>query len=237
MRRPAAAFAVGLTIAGAGFAGSQAWAKISAPTATSTINACVKTQNGQVRIVAAGTTCLASETATSWNVVGPTGPRGLQGPQGDRGLQGIRGIQGIQGIQGLTGLQGERGLPGDPGLPGLQGDKGDPGLPGERGLPGLQGDRGDLGPAGTNGTNGTDGALGPAGPIGLTGPQGLVGPQGPAGSGSGFTGSFKSPNGLYSLSVTNTGITLDGPGGKVIIDRSLVRVIGEPWVSIEGQGR
>ena len=68
-------------------------------------------------------------------------------------------------------------------------------------------------------------------------PQGSAGPQGPPGSGSSFDGNFTSPNGLYSLSVTNVGITLKGPGGKVVIDRAVVHVIGAPWVSIEGQER
>ena len=63
------------------------------------------------------------------------------------------------------------------------------------------------------------------------------GPQGPPGSGSSSDGNFTSSNGLYSLSITNVGITLKGPGGKVVIDRALVHVIGAPWVSIEGQER
>ena len=86
---------------------------------------------------------------------------------------------------------------------------------------------------------------GATGPAGATGAQGQTGPAGPGtdrpararGLGRSFDGNFTSSNGLYSLSVTNVGITLKGPGGKVVIDRALVHVIGAPWVSIEGQER
>ena len=49
------------------------------------ITACMKTVNGQLRIVSAATQCLPSETAISWNAVGPQGPSGPQGPQGPSG--------------------------------------------------------------------------------------------------------------------------------------------------------
>ena len=42
----------------------------------------MKKNNGQLRIVNAGTNCLPSETAISWNAVGPQGPQGEQGPSG-----------------------------------------------------------------------------------------------------------------------------------------------------------
>ena len=57
------------------------------------------------------------------------------------------------------------------------------------------------------------------------GPQGPVGPAGPAGT---FSGTFSSPNGLYSISVTNAGILLSGPG-------STVRLTG-PSVSVDSTG-
>jgi len=52
------------------------------------INACMKSVNGQLRIVSAATQCLPSETAISWNAVGPQGPAGPQGPQGAQGPSG-----------------------------------------------------------------------------------------------------------------------------------------------------
>jgi hypothetical protein len=53
------------------------------------ITACMKTMNGQLRIVS-GTAaqCLPSETAISWNAVGPQGPQGPAGPQGPQGPSG-----------------------------------------------------------------------------------------------------------------------------------------------------
>ncbi len=52
------------------------------------INACMKSVNGQLRIVSAASQCLPSETAISWNAVGPQGPAGPQGPQGPQGPSG-----------------------------------------------------------------------------------------------------------------------------------------------------
>jgi hypothetical protein len=62
------------------------------------------------------------------------------------------------------------------------------------------------------------GPPGPPGPQGPQGPQGEQGPAGPAGSpgqSGNFTGQFTSPNGLYSISVTDSGILLSGPGTSV----------------------
>jgi hypothetical protein len=53
---------------------------------------------------------------------------------------------------------------------------------------------------GTNGTNGTDG--------------------------EDFAGTFESANGQYKLAVTDTGITLDAPGGKVKLDATAAKVEG-----------
>lgn len=104
------------------------------------IFACVKTQNGQARIVSAGQDCLKSEHRIQWNARGPQGERGAQGPVGPKGDQGERGARGLQGDLGPQGLQGERGAqgpqgdPGAQGIQGLQGLKGDPGPPGASAL-------------------------------------------------------------------------------------------------------
>ena len=60
------------------------------------------------------------------------------------------------------------------------------------------------------------------------GPQGFQGPVGPAGPAGTFAGTFTSPNGAYSISVTNAGIVLSGPG-------STVRLSG-PSVSVDSAG-
>ena len=82
------------------------------------------------------------------------------------------------------------------------------------------------------------GPAGAPGPSGPSGPQGLTGPPGSAGT---FSGSFKSPNGLYSIDVLNTGLLLRGPGGSVKIDGGSVIVQGTvvaqlnaPIVSMNG---
>jgi hypothetical protein len=49
------------------------------------INGCYKSQNGQLRV---SDTCLPSETAISWNQIGPQGPQGPQGAQGATGPTG-----------------------------------------------------------------------------------------------------------------------------------------------------
>jgi hypothetical protein len=63
-----------------------------------------------------------------------------------------------------------------------------------------------------NVTLGAVGAPGPAGATGPQGPAGATGPQGPAGT---FSGHFQSPNGAYSLDVTDTGIRLAGPAASI----------------------
>ena len=100
---------------------------------------------------------------------------------------------------------------------------------------GIQGPPGAPGPSGPSGPQGASGPPGPAGPSGSQGPSG---PPGPAGT---FSGSFKSPNGLYSIDVLNTGLLLKGPGGSVKIDGGNVIVQGTvgaqlnaPIVSMNG---
>src|SRR5262245_26093622 len=67
------------------------------------INGCYKTQNGQLRVVGPGDQCLPSETAISWNEVGPTGAQGATGDQGPMGLQGPQGAPGATGATGARG--------------------------------------------------------------------------------------------------------------------------------------
>jgi hypothetical protein len=67
---------------------------------------------------------------------------------------------------------------------------------------GPKGDKGDMGNVGPQGLQG------PAGPQGPQGPAGPAGAQGPPGV---FSGHFQSPNGRFTLDVTDTGIVLAGP--------------------------
>jgi hypothetical protein len=73
---------------------------------------------------------------------------------------------------------------------------------------------------------------GPPGPPGQAGPAGPAGSQGPAGPPGTFSGSFKSPNGLYSIDVTDTGVLLKGPGGTVKIDQGNVILKGTVGVQL-----
>jgi hypothetical protein len=82
---------------------------------------------------------------------------------------------------------------------------------------GPQGLQGEPGPPGPSGPQGPSGASGPSGPAGATGPSG------PAGT---FSGSFKSPNGLYSIDVLDSGITIKGPGGSVKIEQGSLLLQG-----------
>jgi type VI secretion system secreted protein Hcp len=82
---------VAVLVLAAGGAATFAWAQTSD---TTTINACVANEGGNVRIVKAGTNCRRNETATSWNTTGPVGPAGPAGAQGPAGPQGPPGSSG-----------------------------------------------------------------------------------------------------------------------------------------------
>lgn len=96
-----------------GFATAQ-----TAPEDTEVLWACVKDDDGKIRLVGDPSECAKKETAIWWN---------QQGPPGD---------------------QGEPGLPGEPGEPGPQGEPGPPGEQGEAGPPGILGLAGKMCPEG-----------------------------------------------------------------------------------------
>ncbi len=91
----------------------------------------------------------------------------------------------------------------------------------QRGPQGPQGLQGERGPQGPQGLQGEQGPQGPQGLQGERGPQGPQGERGPAGT---FTGTVRSPNGVFTLSVTNSGIVLSGPGGTVRVDYAGAKV-------------
>ena len=97
---PAAAFAAGAIAVGAVFLVQAGWAARSWQAFGDRIDACVKKQNGQVRILDAGQACLPSEEAVSWSVQGPNGDTGPAGPQGPKGDKGDTGAQGAPGEPG-----------------------------------------------------------------------------------------------------------------------------------------
>jgi type VI secretion system secreted protein Hcp len=65
-------------------AGTIAWAAGDSPT----INACVASSSGDVRIPQGGDTCKKNESAVQWSVQGPQGLKGDTGPQGPAGQSG-----------------------------------------------------------------------------------------------------------------------------------------------------
>ncbi len=90
---------------------------------------------------------------------------------------------------------------------------------------------GAVGPTGAPGAPGQKGDKGDPGPQGLQGPkgaQGPQGPQGPQGAPGVFSGHLQSPNGLYSLDITDLGgIVLAGPGNlKIQLVNGVIFVTG-----------
>jgi len=229
--------------------GTVALAAGGSSSAAGSIDACYKPSNGTIYVIGLQTgrsTCQPNDVAIQWSIQGPTGD---QGPKGDTGSTGATGAQGPKGDTGSTGATGAQGLKGDTGSTGNTGATGDQGPKGDTGRQGLPGDKGDTGNTGETGNPGTSVtvlalAVGDANcphggsqfTVGAVNAYACTGANGTSGSG-GFNGTYTSPNGKYHLEVLNTGILLKGPGGSIVIDRGLVRVIGDPWVDVNGQSR
>jgi hypothetical protein len=97
----------------------------------------------------------------------------------------------------------------------------------------VEGPAGPPGAAGATGPAGPPGQAGQPGPAGATGSAGPPGQPGPAGPPGAFSGHFASPNGSYSIDVTDQGIVLKGPGGTVKIDNGSVFVSGTVGTQIQ----
>jgi Protein of unknown function (DUF1566) len=76
---------VGVTVLALSLAG------LASRTEAAIINACVKQEHGEVRIVAPGTACKNNEDAVTWNSTGDTGAPGATGPAGPAGADGAAG--------------------------------------------------------------------------------------------------------------------------------------------------
>ncbi len=77
---------------------------------------------------------------------------------------------------------------------------------------------------------------GPQGPQGQQGPQGIQGVQGPQGNPGVFNGSFTSPNGQYSISVTDAGIVLSGNGSSINLSGPNVSISSSSAVNVSSSG-
>jgi type VI secretion system Hcp family effector len=78
-------------------AGAGTYAYAASSSDGTTINGCVGTSDGKLRVLSASDTCKSNETALSWNSVGPAG---AQGPAGAAGAAGAQGLQGPAGRDG-----------------------------------------------------------------------------------------------------------------------------------------
>jgi hypothetical protein len=68
-----------------------------------TIIACAKKTTGALRAVSSPSDCLSTETALTWNQVGPSGASGPSGPSGGSGPSGPPGSNGASGPSGPHG--------------------------------------------------------------------------------------------------------------------------------------
>ena len=108
----------------------------------------------------------------------------------------------------------QKGQKGDPGTNGINGLNGAPGSNGVNGAPGISPTVAQLSPGDANC---------PAGGAAITDSTGSTayvcsGQNGQAGAnGQPFSGTFTSPNGLYSISVTDAGISITGTAGAHIL--------------------
>lgn len=77
------------------------------------------------------------------------------------------------------------------------------------------------------------------GVAGPAGPQGPAGEDGEDGEDARFSGTFTSPNGRYSLSVTDTGIVLASPDSSIRVTDSAIRVetMGPDPIELRGANR
>lgn len=105
--------------------------------------------------------------------------------------------------------------------------RGPVGPQGPQGETGPQGPEGPIGPSGPMGPQGPQGETGLQGPPGEDGADGQTGPMGPAGPSG--TASLVSPNGLFSVEITDRGIVLRGPSSTLLVDRFGTRQSDNPY--------
>ena len=73
------------------------------------VHGCVKTSNGALQVVPAGTVCPSGTTVLDWNQVGPAGPAGPAGVAGTAGPTGATGAAVPAGPAGAAGAPGVSG--------------------------------------------------------------------------------------------------------------------------------
>jgi hypothetical protein len=141
------------------------------------------------------------------STTGAAGPAGAVGPAGPAGPAGARGATGDKGPAGSKGVDGAS-------VVAMSLAVSDSHCP----FGGAQFAAGGMVSFACNGASGA------AGTPGTPGAAGTQGPKGDTGAAGTFNGQFKSPNGVFSLQLTDNGIQLAGPGGKVVLDTVGVHV-------------
>jgi hypothetical protein len=201
------------TVAIFAVAGGVAYAAI--PDAAGVYHGCVL-KNGTLRIIDPDTDqCKANERAITFNQTGQKGDPGSPGAPGQPGADGTNGTNGTDGTNGTNGA------PGQPGADGKDGTNG------------------------TDGTSPTVAQLGPGNPNCLNGGVAITdaagttayvcsGQNGQNGTdGQPFSGTFTSPNGQYSISVTDTGVTIAHGGSTISLVGTDIRVHSSGTAELE----
>ena len=86
------------------------------------------------------------------------------------------------------------------------------------------GPTGPLGPNGPAGSVGTGGGAGPDGGPGNGGAGGATGSDGADGAPGELSGTFASPDGNYTITITDAHVVLNGPSGSITLDATGVNV-------------
>lgn len=107
--------------------------------------------------------------------------------------------------------------------------QGQPGTPGDPGAPGQDGQSVVMGDAGSNCANG-----GVSLTVGADTRYVCNGANGQDGADGVFTGHFESPNHQFTIDVTDTGIALHGPGGRVDITGTETKVRASSILTLQG---
>jgi hypothetical protein len=195
VRRPAilAVLVLAATAVGGGaFAAGQSLKARHAVAASNVLFACVKQEEGQIRMVGNLNSCKKNENAIQWNVVGPQGPQGVPGISVKTAALSVGDVNCPTGGIAVTAVSGQTYV--------CNGARGAQGPQGEQGIQGVQGPQG---------------------------PQGPQGEQGPAGA-SGGSATLSSPNGEFTVDITDHGVYLRGPSGTVYVNRFKADVSSDP---------
>ena len=223
------------------------------PGSDGTYTACMLNKVGTIRLIDPSLPasnlmghCTSFETKITFNQQGPPGLTGPQGPQGATGQTGATGPQGVAGPQGPTGNAGPAGADGQSVSTATE-PSGANCANGGASFTGVGGTtyacNGAPGPHGATGSPGADGVSPTVAQLAVgdshcsAGGAAITDANGNTAyvcSGTPFSGTFTSPNGQFSLGVTDTGIALTSLTEKLSIGAGSTTVTGAGAVSLSG---